>query len=140
MKVNELMIGDLVFAKVTSKRKVPVNVKNIYGNLFNATIWYGYEIQGGYSIKDAKPIPLTPEILEKNKCSYDGDFWCFTHPKHFGMTYLLAYYDEYDESVAEEFRGHWAFDENFIIDNVHELQHALRLCKLDKLANNFKVE
>lgn len=143
MKTTELMIGDKVMVKVLSQ--IP--------NTYVLHTWtandYSRDIQ-------VNPIPLTPEILEKNG-------W------YYGLTS--------DEEEAEYCLGgchydrHWCYDEGagsislifpndtdggeLIIDDqsfnrhlnlvfcdtlhVHELQRELRLCGLNDLADNFKV-
>ena len=79
-----------------------------------------------FRIVDAEGIPITPEILEKNGWWYDvEDMW-----RH----------DEVDFCI-EKWNGRYqCYDINQIkLDSVHQLQHALRLCGLDELADNFKV-
>ena len=143
METTELMIGDKVMVKVLSQ--IP--------NTYVLHTWtandYSRDIQ-------VKPIPLTPEILEKNG-------W------YYGLTS--------DEEDAEYCLGgchydrHWTYDEGagsislifpnaadggeLIIDDqsfnrhlnlvfcdtlhVHELQRELRLCGLNELVDNFKI-
>ena len=84
-----------------------------------------------------KPIPLTPEILEKNGFVFDCGFWTIANPRYNNVT-MVTYYS-IDDDVADAFLGHWVFDENYAIDYIHQLQHALRLCGLNELANNFKI-
>lgn len=125
MKANELMIGDKVMVKVLSQ--IP--------DTYVLHTWtandYSRDIQ-------VKPITLTPEILEKNGFVFDCDFWTIANPRYNNVR-MVTYYSIGDD-VADVFLGHWAFDENYAIDYVHELQHALRLCGLDELADNFKVK
>lgn len=84
-----------------------------------------------------EPILLTPEILEKNGFVFDCDFWTIANPRYNNVR-IVTYYSIGDD-VADTFLGHWAFDENYAIDYVHELQHALRLCGFNEIANNFKI-
>ena len=73
-----------------------------------------------------KPIPLTPEILEKNGWWYNvEDMWLHEEVGFF----------------IEKFKGRFqCYDINQIkLDSVHELQQTLRLCGLNELADNFKV-
>lgn len=80
------------------------------------------------SVDDVEPIPLTAEILEKNGFEFDDESssWAVCE------RYLL--------------HGHKAMwsvvfgDELVPVNYVHELQHALRLCGLDYIADNFKIE
>ena len=84
-----------------------------------------------------QPIPLSAEILEKNGFVFDCGFWTIANPRYNCVT-TVTYYSIGDD-VADAFLGHWAFDENYAIDYVHELQRALKCCGLNELANNFKV-
>ena len=73
-----------------------------------------------------EPIPLTAEILEKNGWWFNvEDMWLN---------------EDVDFSI-EKWNGKFqCYDINQIkLDSVHQLQHALRLCGLDELADNFKV-
>ena len=73
-----------------------------------------------------EPIPLTPEILEKNGWWFDTeDKWL-----HYEVNFII-----------EKWNGRFqCYDINQIkLDSAHKLQHALRLCGLDELADNFKV-
>ena len=113
MKANELMIGDKVVVKVLSQ---------IPGTYVLHT-WtandYSRDIQ-------VKPIPLTPEILEKNGWWYNvEDMWLHEEVGFF----------------IEKFNGRFqCYDINQIkLDSVHELQQTLRLCGLNELADNFKI-
>ena len=73
-----------------------------------------------------EPIPLTPEILEKN------GWWFDTEDKWL--------HDEVN-FIIETWNGRFqCYDINQIkLDSANKLQHALRLCGLDELADNFKV-
>ena len=76
-----------------------------------------------------QPIPLTPEILEKNGWK-ETEYW---HEYEDGNTII-----QYSLSNI------WGIIngieiEHFKCEYVHQLQHLLRLCGLDELADNFKV-
>ena len=68
------------------------------------------------------PIPLTSEILEKNGFVYNAipfvDGW-----EQFGLTLYLG---------GNGYRINCGINRSLIIDFVHELQHALKLCGIDK--------
>ena len=152
MKATDLMIGDWVCLKDDTKSELPLKVDGV---LTDDISLEGEGFLGGVDGL-IRPIPLTPEILEKNG-------W------YFGLTS--------DEEDAEYSLGgchydrHWTYDEGagsislifpndadggeLIIDDqsfnrhlnlvfcdtlhVHELQRTLRLCGLNELADNFKV-
>ena len=135
MKTTELMIGDKVMVKVLSQ--IP--------NTYVLHTWtandYSRDIQ-------VKPIPLTPEILEKNGWNLDPVLQCYTSTP-------LWLYGEGSINLLLQFPTKQSAGSLKIIDNqkirnlsdftwkdrlyIHELQHALRLCGFNKLADNFKV-
>ena len=145
MKCKELMIGDWVSDK--------------YGYLMQVTfVGNGYvsfeDNEGNLCQLDDKcnqpePIPLTPEILEKNGWHLDTTLkehfdspWVYKNDK---ITLSLNF-----PSENERFAGVLGIFTEYTIRTlpgflwqdtlyVHELQHSLRLCKLNELADNFKV-
>ena len=92
-----------------------------------------------FRIVDAEGIPLTPEILEKNGFCFvkssDRDtawngWWIYK-----GLELAVCCLDR---------NANWPcyiniIDSNIKCEYVHQLQHALRLCELDDLADNFKI-
>lgn len=84
-----------------------------------------------------KPIPLTPEILEKNGFSDRGKAG-WQNPDYDATYYLDGYM--FSKNVYKH-----TLDDSVEVDvihgikYVHELRHALRLCELNELADNFKV-
>ena len=133
MKATDLMIGDWVCLKDDTKSELPLKVDGV---LIDDISLEGEGFLGGVDGL-VRPIPLTPEILEKNgfvfvKSSdkdtvWDG--WWFYEDLELGTSCL---------------NGSWPcfinMDSlNIKCEYVHQLQHALRLCKLDELADNFKV-
>ena len=75
------------------------------------------------------PILLTPEILEKNGWK-ETEYW---HEYKNGNTII--------QCSLPDMRGviNGIEIKNFKCECAHLLQHLLRLCGLDELANNFKV-
>lgn len=113
MEAKDLMIGDWVSLLGTHHYKVK-EIKYVYGV-------YKIFFQGTYSYAledEIVPIPLTPEILEKNGWDFDeidGDFRGCN-----GKFYIYGRY--YPYSIFDGVQ----------ISYVHELQHALRLCGIEK--------
>lgn len=119
MKAKELQIGDYV---------------NYRGQIIKVTSLYdkGGSNEVGWSDKESvwvngrciEPIPLTPEILEKNeidsvfKTRYKG-FYLEYHAEA-GMIMLYVYNNGSFQPTGASFKY------------VHQLQHALRLCGIDK--------
>lgn len=152
MKATDLMIGDWV-GRVFDDKRIIEDYRQVD---WIRTGEIGMRYRKVWSIGCIEPIPLTPEILEKNG-------W------YYGLTS--------DEEDAEYCLGgchydrHWCYDEGagsislifpndtdggeLIIDDqsfnrhlnlvfcdtlhVHELQRELRLCGLNDLADNFKI-
>lgn len=75
-----------------------------------------------YSYSEIEPIPLTPEILEKNGFVYN-DMPFAQSWEQFGLALYLG---------GDGYRINCGQNVAMIIDSVHELQHALRLCGIDK--------
>ena len=119
MKANELMIGDFVldgndYAQVTSIT-CDGNIETTYNEHSN--------------IELIEPIPLTQEILEKNGIKKD------MHGRMVGE-YFNEDAEGYLEISVNSKEIWWTinYDEYNIIQfkYVHELQHALRLCRIEK--------
>lgn len=120
MKIDEVMMGDIVFL-AGNPIYVTLGVLNHWSN-------------------NIKPIPLTPEILEKNGFN-DTSFEANHKHKYVIHTneYQLGYYPKtnsfniYKKGI-DPFYTKDVFCCGFqnIVKYVHELQHALKLCKIDK--------
>ena len=94
-----------------------------------------------------QPIPITPEILEKNGF-YDLNTQWYSKKNLsndcFDINISLVYreievsklYGVGTECEAVEYDSSIVFGNDIC---VHELQRVLRLCGLDELADNFKV-
>lgn len=123
MEANELMIGDWAdFAPELGDQPIAkiITVNDLY------------MIDNGRMV--VRPIPLTVEILEKNgfvkgdTMDLGDEIYCV---KLFNIHYdneerqfwVCNFFEsEYGKEMMDIFR----------IDYVHELQHVLRLCKVDK--------
>ena len=76
-----------------------------------------------------QPIPLTPEILEKNGWK-ETEYW--------------YEYEDGNTIIQYSLSNIWGIIngieiEHFKCEYVHQLQHLLRLCGLDEIADNFKI-
>ena len=124
MKPEDLMVGDwvLIFDKTPVKVDCIGNVE-VYLSEPNGQDWR-------VTYEHIKPIPITPEILEKNGWFYPKqsswmkldnphkELWGCTHTD--GTFWLYSSGDcDKDECFAE-------------IKYVHELQRALKVCGIDK--------
>lgn len=90
------------------------------------------------NLKDIEPIPLTPEILEKNGfvgegyqiLTLDDGHWLeYYHHEHRLTRYWEGIDEWQDHSKVRDvvFRCHCYY--------VHELQHALKLCGINREIN-----
>lgn len=115
MKANELMIDDWVeCVDSTHKKKVYAQIEAIEEGQTCILVRLG-NCNWFLDISFIKPIPLTIKIIEKNGIMYK---W--------GM---LWYQGRYDETG---FEFHFNNDCTMHLQYVHELQHALRLCGIEK--------
>ena len=102
-----------------------------------------------------EPIPLTPEILEKNGFSsetfltaewekkvYFKEFpGCVIEPDNSGK-YIFGttiYWNKTDSDGSSIDWGTMYNSRIYNLQYVHELQHALHICGFSELADNFKV-
>ena len=132
MKSTELMIGDWVEVILNSEKHF-ARVQTIDGYGDNATSNECVCDAIYYSIDELKPISLTPEILEKNGFEYDHSFHTWIYDEFtINHGYLI-------EEVYNEHLFVWVADVHVAITYVHELQHILRLCGMNELADNFKI-
>ena len=126
------MIGDWVFDKAVSDKPVQIlqiNACNVH-----------YEHENGYTsvgVELLEPVPITAEILEKN------GFRTRDKDKEYTGTLMYHLYKELDPDVC--LLGVLWYIKNseaeislnyspcwIIIKYVHQLQHVLRLCGLEK--------
>jgi len=114
------MVGDWVKIAYIKEDGTPVSktfqVSEMQGK-------YAWSAKGGNMGDKLYPIELTPEILEKNIKVY----------------YLCSYCLSTEESAINGYVLKVGVNCIIGINYVHELQHALRLCGLQELANNFKI-
>ena len=148
MKPTDLQIGDWVVKDMNYSEEDPLYTKLDYRP---------YQIMSGEDIDLAcetncigdadvyQPIPLTPEILERN-----GFTHCLTAPCGYYHAPICDMFDILFHASEDTYEDTWHTevftdhnDNNFVLYNlcyVHELQHALRLCGLNELADKLKLE
>ena len=149
MKANELMIGDWVWYNNQPHqiRQLGIFGENRDGDDYPA-VCVGKPNGVGLILErnEIEPIPLTPEILEKNgwyHAKFDGSYG------RKAMRIDGYYQDELPKGVDNALSfAQWSIDEKFMyhmleifmwvgsihlkIEYVHELQHALRSCGIEK--------
>ena len=126
MKANEIMIGDWV---KFDEDICSVDEVRLDGAVVLTSMNTDLTSVDGSQVEDEEiePIPLTEGILEKNgfvkdKTQYGEDFYEFWSEDLEYCIYLYLYGVYF-----------FLFDNiNMQIKYVHELQHILRLCNIDK--------
>ena len=115
MKANELMIGDWIEPHQCRIPTVYARVEGIYPD--GITIDKAERV---FSFDEIHPIPLTPEILEKNGFS-DESRHCHGEP----LRYCVLV-----DGLWIDINGKNYFEGK--LEYVHQLQHALRICGIEK--------
>lgn len=139
MKAEELMVGDWVYAIDVNGEKHPCRANNLEYDYINkrgdfCVDFYGtgYEAEWPDVTFNVEPIPLTPEILEKNlgvlERSSDG------YNLVINSELILAFHLEatLDVWIAQPRDWPHLTYSLPLPRYVHELQHALRLCGIEK--------
>ena len=132
MEPEEIMIGDLVIhgfggiGKITEIDSKTVVIKDD-----------GFDTGDGmnevsFALNELTPIPLTPEILEQNGFIGDKNV-CKTKMRDDSKDELWqCEYAWYLKNLRIKNRTNGSVARLYNIMFVHELQHALRLCGIDK--------
>lgn len=130
MSVEEIMVGDWVHYKMDLGKdgifEEDIKINNIHGCDVNCKV-IDYEMISGMRLSNCYPIPLTPKLLEKNGFKYHKttDLWMWYEPSK-----RPVHLDMYTK------KG-WRLQINCNCipcecKYVHQLQHALRLCGIEK--------
>lgn len=130
MRATDLMIGDWVLISVWDCKPFPSKVTSINYNSYKGkdfADWIDTEDEEEIGMYNVQPIPITPEVLEKNfqkDPDYIDTYW---RPDCRKFCFVKENDDWY---FAFRYKGgHICIAE---CNYVHELQHALRLCGIDK--------
>ena len=116
MKAKELMIGDWVYRPDCYDQVKEIRHDGVIG-IDN--------MRGLITFSELEPIPLTAEILENNGFTRFGTGYILKG-EHFGLdnpSIPSNYLDNYWLRISIK---------AVHIEYVHQLQHALRLCGIDK--------
>ena len=127
MEPTDLMIGDWVLIN-----NIPHKIQAI--DSIDTEIQANDELyfvgEDRYHSEDkVEGVPLTTEIFEKNEWKHNGIFMVTIVNEN---TYF-HWTDKYGATLFQN--KYYMCDCNY----VHTLQHALRLCGFNELANNFKI-
>ena len=140
MKENELMIGDYVIRKNVPQEILIVDAIDSIRNIVYLDL-DGLGITE--KLENIEPVAPTPNILVKNgfeKTLDEDDVECYRYYNRAADGYIkITLYDgsdgdwrleivNYDKFIDNEIR----YKNEFSFLKVHELQHALRLCGIEK--------
>ena len=140
MRASELMVYDLI--KITKGnligRVYDINQSRDFVGYCNIDAEEIY-LDASY-MKYVEPIPLTEEILKANGFEYEKrPENCMVFEKETDdIDIIIAHYQDTPNKFFTNIEANETEIRKDIL-TVHELQHALRICGLNELANNFKV-
>ena len=130
MEAKDLMIGDWVQNPLGAKgwvkeiRLIPKDSDG-FGGYYLVDIAYSKDgdSYARLEAKELNPIPLAPEILEKNGFAYNdlpfAQYW-----EQFGLILL---------SCGKGYSINCGSNISMIINSVNQLQHALKLCGIKQV-------
>lgn len=124
LKVTDLMVGEWVICYHPSR---PQSFERVSVGLLHTLEQqeHGHIKEDSPLFRIVQPIPLTPEILEKNGLANDPFGCCFKEDEYMAL-----------EISVEEEGIYWTINYNeygiLKLKYVHQLQHALRLCGINK--------
>ena len=135
MKANELMIGDWVRIK---DLKDPIKRISCIDEYLGVVDFWDGEKCIVTSINNVLPIPLTMEILVRNKFRKNDIEYIYQNIANDGYVYVMLQdmgcgtwditiknYNKFEDKQT-------VFKANDMFLHLHELQHALRLCGIEK--------
>lgn len=136
IKVTELMINDWVKLNGSNYQVQVIKKKGVI-KLYENTKYGEHEIElnTDWIEEFIEPIPLTPEILEKNGFKEDsetnGIYWRPDCRKFCIVKELDTWYFAFRVlgEIVDKSSGYICISE---CNYVHKLQHALKLCEIEK--------
>ena len=123
MERNELMVGDWVYRPDCHDKVKEIRENGIIGE---------DSFRGLIGFSELKPIPLTTEILEKNGFDISDPEVKQYHFEEDGQRYHFSLRQMYNKDNKPDGYSFFAFSVLTIIDYVHQLQLAFKLCGIDK--------
>lgn len=142
MKVEDLVIGDWIYVNPWDDQEptYPNRVTGIHYNSWRGADycdWVDCEVWDEIGLDEIRPIPLTAEILEANKMRpFEIDRLTDKATKKWwaqkGEFYVKQYHFRHHNFEPEYSIGCHSHTLIEGIHYIHELQHALRLCGIEK--------
>lgn len=147
MKAKELQIGDWVLwgeqhSNIDGDYDLEFYPHQI--DLSDFFFLYVNDWEENEELEFVKPIPLDEEILKANGFKLESDGYNWYHPTYSPEQVYVHVALRKNGNVrrveVKKQRAHFYRDTLPYAFPVHELQHALKNCSLNELADNFKVE
>lgn len=133
MKANKLMIGDLVY----DHRNWACPIVEIHKH--SAVVIARHYGEEEFGLEDLRPIPLTPEILEKNGFVANEHIYPYPYYEYIVEEDNLKIGFAFPQGNRTSYKEPWIYidSERVFVEHlpciyVHELQHVLRLCGIKK--------
>lgn len=126
MDCKDLMVGDYIHRPDCIDKVVEIRKNGIIGI---------DSLRGLIDFQKLQPIPITGDILEKNgfRKNEDANEWAFYESRDGKGQYMILWSMDYNYleigSYVEDFGE---FNRLGVMRYVHQLQHALRLCGIEK--------
>ena len=119
------MVGDWVDVRNNADPNTPHLERITPSHFLRDEHWYGVE--------------LTPEILEKNRFIVNKHVYPYPYYEHIDKEHKLKIGFAFPQGNRTSYKEPWVYidSENVFIEHlpckfVHQLQHALRLCGIEK--------
>jgi len=130
MKANELMIGDWLYRPACYDQVKEIRHTGVIG-IDN--------LRGLIAFSELEPIPLTPNILEKNGFVSNKHVYPYPYYEYINEKDKLKISFAFPQGNKTSYKEPWVYidSENVFIEHlpcvfVHQLQQILRLCRVEK--------
>lgn len=120
LSCKDLMVGDWVY---NTHNRQNERVQEITSGLVML------DYNDLYDYDEIEPIPLTPEILEKNGYIKDGYFY---KKGEYDRIQLGQLFEHASVVCYKDMRFCEVSTSPYLLQYVHQLQHAMRLCGIEK--------
>jgi hypothetical protein len=136
MEVKELMTGVFVYFNCFDGSKIVVRMTG-----FKDGIVYGNSEKGSHwcNIEKVEPIPIVAEILGKNGFLANRHVYPYPYYEYTNEEDKLKIGFAFPQGNRTSYKEPWVYidSENIFIEHlpcvfVHQLQHALKLCGIEK--------
>ena len=128
MKPEQLMIGDYIMFNKDIYKIEEISKKGWAHIIYNDGSNCRVALSSDYILDELMPVPLTDEILKKNGFDYENNVGDVLEYYNYEIIYNTWDHELRILENREQILKIKTFDKMC----VHELQHALRLCSINK--------